>query len=102
MKQKVIIIVGPTAVGKTGVSILLAGELGSEIISADSMQIYRGMDIGTEKPTKDQLSLIPHHMIDIVEPSDEFSAGDHHIRNLLLRIATTTAMHDPKPASASR
>lgn len=70
-------IVGPTAVGKTGVSILLARELDSEIISADSMQIYRGMDIGTEKPTPLQLSAAPHHMIDIAEPSEEFSAGKY-------------------------
>ncbi len=68
-------IVGPTCVGKTGASVLLAQALGTEIISADSMQIYRGMDIGTEKPTPDQLSAVPHHMIDIVSPSDEFSAG---------------------------
>lgn len=66
---------GPTAVGKTGASILLARHLGTEIISADSMQIYRHMDIGTEKPSPEQLRAVPHHMIDIVEPSEDFSAG---------------------------
>ena len=69
------IIAGPTCVGKTGVSVLLARELGSEIISADSMQIYRGMDIGTEKPSPEELAAAPHHMIDICEPSEEFNAG---------------------------
>ncbi len=71
-------IVGPTCVGKTGVSVLLAQALGTEIISADSMQIYRGMDIGTEKPTAEQLAAVPHHMIDVVDPhgpEGEFSAG---------------------------
>ena len=71
-------IVGPTCAGKTGVSIELARELGTEIISADSMQIYRGMDIGTEKPTQDQLAAVPHHMIDVADPhdpADEYSAG---------------------------
>ncbi len=73
-----IMIVGPTCVGKTGVSVLVAQALGTEIISADSMQIYRGMDIGTEKPTVDQLSSVQHHMIDVadpLDPKDEFSAG---------------------------
>ena len=71
-------IVGPTCAGKTGVSIELARELGTEIISADSMQIYRGMDIGTEKPSKEQLREVPHHMIDVADPhdpADEYSAG---------------------------
>lgn len=70
-------IVGPTCVGKTGVSVLLARELGTEIISMDSMQIYRHMDIGTEKPTPHQLAAAPHHMIDIAEPSEEYSAGKY-------------------------
>ncbi len=66
---------GPTAVGKTGASIIIAKELGAEIISADSMQIYRHMDIGTEKPAREQLDKVRHHMIDIVEPHETFSAG---------------------------
>ena len=70
-------IVGPTCAGKTGVSIELARELGTEIISADSMQIYRDMDIGTEKPTQEQLAAVPHHMIDVVEPAEDFSAGEY-------------------------
>ncbi|RJQ48977.1 MAG: tRNA (adenosine(37)-N6)-dimethylallyltransferase MiaA [Nitrospiraceae bacterium] len=73
--KKVIILLGPTAVGKTGVSILLAKELKSEIISADSMQIYRHMDIGTAKPSAKELKEIPHHLIDILSPDQSFSAG---------------------------
>lgn len=73
--SKVIILLGPTGVGKTGVSILLAKHLNTDIISADSMQIYRHMDIGTAKPTVTEREGIMHHMIDIIEPSEEFSVG---------------------------
>lgn len=76
-KQSILIIAGPTAVGKTDASLLLAQELGGEIVSADSMQIYRGMDIGTAKPTPEQRSLVYHHMIDIVDPSQPYSVGDY-------------------------
>lgn len=68
-------LVGPTSVGKTSVSILLARALNSEIIGSDSMQIYRHMNIGTEKPSPEQMSFAVHHMIDMVEPSDEYSTG---------------------------
>lgn len=73
--KKVILLLGPTGVGKTGLSLLLAKELGTEIISADSMQIYRHMDIGTAKPSVEERTIIRHHMIDIVEPSEAYSAG---------------------------
>ncbi len=73
-KPKVIVICGPTGVGKTAVGIQLAEKLDGEIISADSMQIYRYMDIGTAKPTADEQSRIPHHMIDIVDPDENFDA----------------------------
>ena len=73
--NKVIILLGPTGVGKTGASILLAQALKTEIISADSMQIYRHMDIGTAKPSKEQRATVKHHMIDILEPSESFSTG---------------------------
>lgn len=76
MKLKpVIILLGPTAVGKTGVSILLAKTLGTEIISADSMQVYRHMDIGTAKPSPPELKEVPHHLINILSPDQTFSAG---------------------------
>jgi tRNA dimethylallyltransferase len=75
--NKVIILLGPTGVGKTGVSLLLAKKLGTDIISADSMQIYRHMDIGTAKPTPDERALVKHHMIDIIEPRESYSTGKY-------------------------
>jgi tRNA dimethylallyltransferase len=75
--KPILIIAGPTAVGKTDASIQLAQELGAEIVSADSMQIYRGMDIGTAKPTPEQRKLVYHHLIDIAAPDQPFSVGDY-------------------------
>jgi tRNA dimethylallyltransferase len=75
MTNKVLVLLGPTSVGKSGAAILLAKELGSEIISADSMQVYKRMDIGTAKPSPEELKEVPHHMISIIEPWEEFSAG---------------------------
>ena len=89
-KKPILIIAGPTAVGKTDASILLAQELGAEIVSADSMQIYRGMDIGTAKPTQAQRKLIYHHMIDIVEPDQPYSVGDY-LRDACSAIDAITA-----------
>jgi tRNA dimethylallyltransferase len=77
IKTPILVIAGPTAAGKTDASILLARELGAEIVSADSMQIYRGMDIGTAKPTQEQRRLVYHHMIDIAEPDQPYSVGDY-------------------------
>lgn len=76
-KTKVLAIVGPTASGKTALSIRLAKALDGEIISCDSMQVYRGMDIGTAKPTVAEREGIPHHLIDIAEPSESFSVADY-------------------------
>lgn len=73
MKPVVIAILGPTAVGKTAVSIHLAQQLGAEIVSVDSCLFYRGLDIGTAKPTVQERGDIPHHMIDIADPSDTYS-----------------------------
>lgn len=75
--EKVIIIVGPTAVGKTNLSIKLAKKLKSEIISGDSMQVYKGMDIGTGKVTEEEMDQIPHHMLDILTPDRPFSVADY-------------------------
>lgn len=71
----IFILAGPTAVGKTGISIKLAKNLNGEIISADSMQIYKKMDIGSAKISEEEMDGIPHHMIDIVDPSEEFSVA---------------------------
>jgi len=76
MKKNVVAIVGPTAVGKTHLSIELAKRFNGEIISGDSMQVYKGLDIGTAKITREEMQGIVHHMIDIKEPDEEFSAAD--------------------------
>ncbi|MBP5533470.1 MAG: tRNA (adenosine(37)-N6)-dimethylallyltransferase MiaA [Lachnospiraceae bacterium] len=72
-KQPLIIITGPTAVGKTALSVETALKLGGEIISADSMQVYRGMDIGTAKIKEEEKKGVPHHLIDIIDPDEEFN-----------------------------
>ncbi len=72
-KKKMVILTGPTAVGKTALSIELARKLGGEIISADSMQVYKYMDIGSAKITKEQMEGIPHHLIDVLMPDEEFN-----------------------------
>lgn len=77
--MKVIAIVGPTAVGKTALAIKLAKRYNGEIISCDSMQVYKGMDIGTAKPTKEELLQVKHHLIDIKEPSESFSCADYAV-----------------------
>lgn len=72
IKKPLIILTGPTAVGKTKASILLAKAIGGEIISADSMQVYKHMDIGSAKITKEEMQGVPHHLIDVLEPEEEF------------------------------
>ncbi len=74
-KPRIIVICGPTATGKTGAAIKVAEEFNGEIISADSMQIYRNMNIGTAKPTPRELHSKPHHMIDIADPDEPFDAA---------------------------
>ena len=71
MKQPLIILTGPTAVGKTSLSIRLAKAVDGAIISADSMQIYKHMDIGSAKVTKEEMDGVPHHLIDLLEPWEE-------------------------------
>jgi tRNA dimethylallyltransferase len=73
-------IVGPTATGKTEVGMLVAEALQGEIVSADSMQVYRGMHIGTAKPSVEQRARVPHHLIDIMEPDEPFSVADYRGR----------------------
>ena len=75
--ERIVCVVGPTAAGKTKLAVELAKALDGEVVSCDSMQIYRRMDIGTAKPTVEEMCGIPHHMIDIVEPSEDFSAGKY-------------------------
>lgn len=77
MKKKILVIGGPTAVGKTELSIELAKRLNGEIISADSMQIYKHMDIGSAKVSKEEMNGVVHHLIDVVDPSENFSVADY-------------------------
>lgn len=76
-KEKVIVICGPTASGKTVLSIELAKQINGEIVSADSMQIYKDMDIGTAKPTKEEMQGINHYLIDFVSPDERYSVADY-------------------------
>lgn len=77
MKEKLFMLMGPTAVGKTALSIELAKRLDGEIISADSMQIYKYMDIGTAKVTEEEMEGIPHYLIDVIEPDEEFTVSNY-------------------------
>lgn len=88
---KIIVIAGPTAAGKTALSIELARRFGGEIVSADSRQVYRGMDIGTAKPTVEERNAVPHHLIDIKNPDEEYAVAEYKcdaigaIRDILRR-----------------
>lgn len=75
MSKKIVVICGPTASGKTALSIALAKAFDGEVVSADSMQIYRRMDIGTAKPTKEEMDGVPHHMLDVAEPGEAYSVS---------------------------
>jgi tRNA dimethylallyltransferase len=78
--QKLLVITGPTNVGKTALAVKLAPKLNGEVISADSRQIYREMNIGTAKPTKDEKKQAVHHLVDFVDPDDEFTLADFQQR----------------------
>jgi tRNA dimethylallyltransferase len=73
VKPTIVVIAGPTAVGKTSISIQVASRLHGQIVSCDSMQLYKYMDIGSAKPTKEQLAIVPHHLIDVIDPKESFS-----------------------------
>lgn len=75
MSPKIVVITGPTASGKTALGVALCQKLGGEVVSADSMQIYRGMDIGTAKATAEEVRQCPHHMIDVAEPGEPWSVA---------------------------
>ncbi len=89
-KPKVITIVGPTASGKTALSITLATQFSGEVISADSRQVYRGMDLGTGKVTKDEMAGIPHHLLDIADPATDTYTGADFMRDASAAITDIT------------
>ena len=76
-RPKLIAVVGTTATGKTPLGVELALELGGEVVNADSRLFYRGMDVATAKPTKDETKGIPHHLIDFLAPDDQYSLADY-------------------------
>lgn len=76
-RPKIIAVVGPTASGKTALAIQIARQLDGEIVSADSRQVYRGMDIGTAKPTREEMRAVPHHLIDIKNPDEEYTVAEY-------------------------
>jgi tRNA dimethylallyltransferase len=79
-RPKIVFITGPTAVGKSGLGHQLAREMGAEIVNADSMQIYRFMDIGTAKPTRSEQNKVPYHLIDMINPDEPFDASEFRIQ----------------------
>ncbi len=89
-KQKVIVIVGPTASGKTSLSIQLAKTFNGEVISADSRQVYRGLDLGTGKVTVEEMDGVPHHLLDVADPQQTYTAHEyvHDARNAIVAIST--------------
>lgn len=100
----VLALVGPTAIGKTALSLLLAERFNAEIVSVDSMQVYRFMDVGTAKVTNEERSLIQHHLIDIVNPDEEYDAADFvadalraitdiHLRNKMVLLTGGTGLY---------
>lgn len=84
-RPRVAVLAGPTAVGKTAVALELARKMGAEIVNADSLQVYRELDIGTAKPTREEMALVPHHLVDVVDPPDPYDASrySHEAREVL-------------------
>jgi tRNA dimethylallyltransferase len=92
---RVVAIVGPTAVGKSAVALALAERLGGEIVSADSRQVYRGLDVGTAKPSVQERARVPHHLIDVADPDERFDAARYRT---LARAAITSSVAGGRPA----
>lgn len=93
-KPKLLVILGPTAAGKSELGIEIARRIGGEIVNADSLQVYRYLDIGTAKPSRDQRERVHHHLIDIVGPDEEFNAGVY--RDAARRVIETLHRHSAK------
>lgn len=73
--SRILVLMGATGVGKTALALEIAGRSGAEIVNADALQVYRGFDIGTAKPSRAERALVPHHLLDVLEPAERFSAG---------------------------
>src|SRR5438093_12762580 len=88
-------LVGPTASGKTGAALVSGGRLGAEIVSVDSMLVYRRMDVGTAKPSPAELRRVPHHLVDVAEPGEPFSVS--RFQALALRALEGIAVRGRRP-----
>ena len=97
---RLLAIAGPTASGKTALSIELCRRIGGEVVSCDSMMVYRGMDIGTAKPTQAEMAGIPHHMIDVAEPNQSYSAAQ--FRDAARAAIADIARRGRRPAGGRR
>lgn len=75
-RPSTVVVLGPTATGKSALGLVLAEELGGEIVNADALQVYRGLDVGTAKPTAEERARVPHHLLDVADPAERFSAGE--------------------------
>ncbi|HEU4375320.1 MAG TPA: tRNA (adenosine(37)-N6)-dimethylallyltransferase MiaA, partial [Telluria sp.] len=95
MKPLAVAIMGPTASGKTAAALAIARQIPSEIISVDSALVYRGMDIGTAKPSAEELASAPHHLIDIIEPTEAYSVAQ--FRADTLRLVAEISAHGKLP-----
>ena len=93
-RPPLLVIVGPTGIGKTAVAVRLARRVPLEVVSADSRQVYRGMDVGTGKPTRAERAQVVHHLLDLIDPSDRYHAARFRREN----ISSTS----PKPALSAR
>ena len=97
-RPKAILLLGPTASGKSALAMALAARFPAEIVSVDSAQVYRGMDVGTAKPTAEERAAVPHHLVDIVDPVDRYSAG--RFRDAALRLVPEIAARGRVPILA--
>ena len=97
-RPKAILVLGPTASGKSALALALAARFPAELVSVDSAQVYRGMDVGTAKPTPEERSAVPHHLVDIVEPTDSYSAG--RFRDAAVRLVPEIAARGRLPILA--
>jgi tRNA dimethylallyltransferase len=99
-----VLLLGPTGSGKTALSLALGEQFGGEIVSCDSVAVYRGMDLGTAKPTKEERARLPHHLIDVADPNEPFTAGEYsrRAREALREIAGSICARSPRAFSPGR